>query len=369
MTGHFAITTYLFQVYKVSDRDPTTSETKYSSKTTEIFTDDMFLSFLYQIIPSVTIYIDSIPIFPCVKIPDNNFEDIIKFAVICLECVNYLITVDKTNLNINFIDCAVMCADVIFKETHLCSILALDTHTSWLCSAINSIYKLVNYLLLNEEPLPSVSRTNLKSTLDNLETLSAGHACYQLSVLVTWLAKLQSNVTDIPDFLFKSLCSIVISLSRLPLVNSYILTPPTAWKSGWTPQLSGTFNTQVPPLPIDLLQEIDILEEFIYRYAVLTSCVINRLTLIGFRITLLGWTSRQQFEETWMCLLSVLCYSPSEDSSADEINTVVHATSLSIQAITSLLLQTLYFPVPGNPNVSKLISVPRDKAIANNSAR
>lgn len=221
--------------------------------------------FLYHIIPSLTAYVDSIPVFPTTKIPDGNFEDIIKFAVICLESVNYLVTVDKSDLNVNFVDCAVTCAEVIFKEIHLCSILALDTHVSWLCSAINSVYKLIDYLLLNEEPLPSLSKNSLRSTLENLETLSAGHACHQLSVLVAWLAKIQNFVIDIPDFLFKSIRSIVISLSRLPLVNSYILTPPIAWRSGWMPQLSGSFNTQVPPLPIDFLQEIDILEEFIYR--------------------------------------------------------------------------------------------------------
>lgn len=70
-----------------------------------------------------------------------------------------------------------------------------------------------------------------------------------------------------------------------------------------------------------------------------------------------------------MCLLSVLCYNPSKESLADEINTAVHATSLSIQAITSLLLQTLHLPVPGNSNISKLISVPRDKAIVDETAR
>lgn len=81
------------------------------------------------------------------------------------------------------------------------------------------------------------------------------------------------------------------------------------------------------------------------------------------RITLLGWTSRQQFEETWMCLLSVLSANPTEDSMPDEIAAMVHSTSLSVQAITALLLQTLLAPVPGDPHVSSLIHVPRDHDI------
>lgn len=290
-------------------------------------------------------YISFLPTFPTIKIPDTSFEDIIKFAVICLEFINYLIT--DTSFNFNFIDCALDCANTIFKEVHLCSILALDTHISWLCSAINSLYKLVNFLLLDGEPLPCLPKDNLKSTLDNLETLSAGHACYQASILIEWLSKVQTKPLNIPKFLYINIKSTIISLSRLPLVNSYVLIPPTAWKNGWLSELSGTFNTQASPLPIDYLQEIDILEEFI------------------FRINLMGWINRQQFEETWMCLLSVLCYSPSE---VEFHETATQATSLAVQAITSLLIQTIYFPMPNNKNVSKLLHVPRNRPINCGSA-
>lgn len=288
----------------------------------------------------MTSYVSSLPIFPTIKIPDTSFEDIIKFAVICLEFINHLIA--NSDINLNFIDCALDCATTIFKEVHLCSILALDTHISWLCSAVNSVYKLVNFLLLDAEPLPGLPKDNLKSTLENLETVSAGHACYQASVLVEWLSKVRAKTVNIPKFLFKNIKSTIISLSRLPLVNSYVLIPPTAWKNRWLSELSGTFNTQASPLPIDYLQEIDVLEEFI------------------FRINLLGWINRQQFEETWMCLLSVLCYSPSEVELHDM---ATQATSLAVQAITSLLIQTIYFPMPNNRNVSKLLHVSRNREI------
>lgn len=69
-----------------------------------------------------------------------------------------------------------------------------------------------------------------------------------------------------PDFLMRSIRGVVVAVARLPAVNSYVLTPPVAWKGGWAPELSGSFNTQVPLLPIDFLQEIDVLEEYICRY-------------------------------------------------------------------------------------------------------
>lgn len=91
------------------------------------------------------------------------------------------------------------------------------------------------------------------------------------------------------------------------------------------------------------------------------------LTFPCCRITLLGWTSRQQFEETWMCLLGVLSSNPTEDSIPEEINAITHVTSLAVQAITSLLLQTLCTPILGDKNVSKLLHVSRDLQIDNSS--
>lgn len=332
------------QVFKVFGREATSSEIKYSNRVTEIFSENMFFNFFYNTMSPLTCYVTSLPLFPTIKIPDESFEDLIKFAVICLEFVNYLLC--DSSLNVNFIDNAINCANSIFKEIHLCSILALDTHVSWLCSAINSIYKLVNVFLQDAEPLPLLPKNNLKSTLENLETASAGHACYQASILIEWLSK-KRNKTNIPKFLYKTIKSIIISLSRLPLINSYVLIPPTAWKTGWQSELSGTFNTQASLLPIEHFQDIDILEEFI------------------FRINLLGWTSRQQFEETWMCFLSVLCYTPPTEMEMQEMTS--RATSLAVQAITSLLIQTLFFPLPSNRNVSKLLHVPRNRDIICNT--
>jgi hypothetical protein len=87
----------------------------------------------------------------------------------------------------------------------------------------------------------------------------------------------------------KYVCGVsVAGLGRLPLVNSYARTPPLVWRLGWLPSPSGDTRTRLPPLPLHFLQERDVLREFTHR------------------VHLLGWTSRQQFEETWMCLLGVL---------------------------------------------------------------
>lgn len=207
---------------------------------------------------------ESLPDLPNTKIPDNHFEDFAKFGVLCLESVLYQINLQQ-QLTPNYMDITLNCVNVIFKQHNFCSVLGLDSYCSWLCSAVNSIYFLLEYLLLNYEPLPSLPLHGLRATLDNMETLSAGHACYQLSIMIAWIEKTENNRVPVPDFLLKPIQSIIISLARLPLVNSYVLTPPNAWQQGWHVELSGTFSTLVPPLPIDFLQEIDVLEEFVFR--------------------------------------------------------------------------------------------------------
>lgn len=248
-------------------RDEQQAEARYSYRLTELLSDDLFWSFVYDLIPSVSSYIEYVYLYPNLSIPSNNLEDFTKFAILILESVNFLVDVNKSALNVSYVDTAVNCVKIILRNRSLLGILARDTHVTWLCSAVNSIYKLLYYLLMGEVPLPDVPKYGLISTLDN-EVLSAGHACYQLLVLVSWMEKSQNSIINIPIFLLGSIKSIIVSLSRLPHVNSYLLTPISAWRGGLSQQLFGTFKTQAPPLPIEFLQEVDILEEFIYRYFV-----------------------------------------------------------------------------------------------------
>ncbi|XP_017781525.1 PREDICTED: huntingtin [Nicrophorus vespilloides] len=332
------------QVFLVEGRTSSANETKYKSNLCELLADETFLSSLKDIVLAVDVFVrckDS-------GIPESSHEDFAIFSVVCLELAAFSYE-NETGIDVGFLNACIRCCDGILKNNIMCAILGQDTHLSRLCSAVNCLYKLIHELLVNSEPLPTVFSESLEETLDDPETRAAGECVHRMSVLVTWLQKVRNLEVDIPRYLFISLRSIVISLGRLPLVNSFVLTPPTAWKCGLSVKMTGLYRTQVPPLPIDYLQEIEILEEFI------------------FRITLLGWSSRQQFEETWMCLLSVLSANPNSDSSIEEINAITHSTSLVVQAITSLLLQTLYYPRPGNSNVSKFIHVSRDRELLDHS--
>ena len=49
-------------------------------------------------------------------------------------------------------------------------------------------------------------------------------------------------------------------------VNSIVRIPPDVWTLGWSPELSTEPGFALPPIPVDLLQETDVLNQFIFRY-------------------------------------------------------------------------------------------------------
>ena len=57
----------------------------------------------------------------------------------------------------------------------------------------------------------------------------------------------------------------IVGLSRQSVINSYARVPGIVWKLGWTPTPTGEPRTQLPPLPLDLLQDKDVLKEFVFR--------------------------------------------------------------------------------------------------------
>ena len=60
--------------------------------------------------------------------------------------------------------------------------------------------------------------------------------------------------------------NVLLGLARLGVVNSYARTPPLVWKMGWMPSpVTGRHSTHLPPLPLDFLQERDVLRDFIFR--------------------------------------------------------------------------------------------------------
>jgi len=83
------------------------------------------------------------------------------------------------------------------------------------------------------------------------------------------------------------------------MINGFVRVPPGAWKMLQRPANSVDFT--IPTLSVDVLQEMDILKQFVSRLGVV------------------GWNSKQQFEETWMTLLTVLVPTSESDIPKEEL--------------------------------------------------
>ncbi|XP_063237175.1 huntingtin isoform X2 [Bacillus rossius redtenbacheri] len=339
------------QVYSPIGRDPTCKETKYSDDVNQLFLDSSFWNTLFQVAPAVTCYLDSQRklsqgVWP--GLAQDSWEDLAKFGVICLEAVQWLLSASGQSPSRPALSChqaGLACADAVLKELNLGAVIGHSAHVSWLASACGAVTATVNFLLAGEK-LPVMPPSGLCFSSENPDAVSAAYSCHQMATLVLWLEKTHSKMLGIPRFLAGSLKSLIVTLSRMPVVNSFVATPPEVWQQGWTVELSGLLKTIVPPLPVEYLQDVDLLQQLI------------------FRVTLLGWTSRQQFEETWVSLLSVLSSHQTENMPLEEAGITAQTSGLAVGAITALLVQTLLLPMPGNPNTSRVVHQSRDKPLS-----
>lgn len=332
------------------------AESKNVLKFNELMEDTLYREVLFAVIPGVVTYLET-----CSKLVKYNlasvegkFEvDLCKFATLCLETTHWIIDNHERGvkkLEPSKIAMCLNCAKEILKNSSLSKILSKDVHYVWVCSMSVSLMRIVEHFQKSKKIMPYVEKCGLEPALENEETKPFAEACLRMATLVSWLekCKLKECSQSIPDFLLDPIESLIVSISRLPLVNSFVLTPPLVWKNGW--QMTGTGPTKCNfPLlssESDLFREVDILEQFI------------------FRVSLLGWSSRLQFEEIWMAFLSVVNILQNENIAPEDLADLSQITSLAVQAITRLLMQTLLLPCPGNPGNSRPIHHPRDPQLA-----
>ncbi|EFN76960.1 Huntingtin [Harpegnathos saltator] len=344
------------QIYNPEVDNTSGKELKYAARFHELLSDTLYWKILFMIIPTVKIYMKTLPKlakYNVTKIDVKFEEDIAKFSMLCLELAHWMIHSDKTNvrkLRSHDMDLALSCAAEILRHVAPSKIFGDSTRYTWVCSAAISLTKVVESILTTIDPLPVIDSQALEPALQNENTKDYARACIQMASIVAWLEKCQTegSTKNIPPYLFDTIKSLVVSVSRQPLVNSYILTPPLVWQRDWHVVGSSSTKCYFPLLSSEsnLLQEVDILNQFIYR------------------VNLLGWTSRSQFEEIWMAFLSVLNFLQNENTPSEEVASLIQASSLTIQAITKLLLQTLLLPCPGNPEASTLIHHPRDPQLS-----
>uniref|UniRef100_A0A8C4VRD4 Huntingtin n=1 Tax=Gopherus evgoodei TaxID=1825980 RepID=A0A8C4VRD4_9SAUR len=334
----------------------------YWSKLSDIFGDTMLYQTVMKLSRALAQYLlllSKLPASLC--IPPDKESDILKFVVMSLEALSWHLIHEQIPLSID-LQASLECCCLTLQQPGLWNLLASAVYVTQACSLINCIRFIIEAVAIepgNQLLSPERKKTTSKGVSEDEVDSNAQKAKYittacemvadMVECLQTVLTLGNKRNNSIPAFLTPVLKNIIISLGRLPLVNSYTRVPPLVWKLGWSPKPAGDFGTAFPEIPVEFLQEKEIFKEFIYR------------------INTLGWTSRTQFEETWATLLGVLVTQPivmdQEESQQEEDTERTQINVLAVQAITSLVLSAMTIPVAGNPAISCLEQQPRNKAL------
>ncbi|KAM6440076.1 huntingtin isoform 3-T3 [Liasis olivaceus] len=336
----------------------------YWNKLSDIFGDPEIFQSTMVLAHALSHYLVLLSKLPAsLRIPHEKESDILKFVVMLLEILSWHLIRKHVPLSID-LQAVSDCCCLTLQQTNLWNLLASAeymTHASSLIHCTRFILEAVaiepgNRLLSPEKrrKIQKAASENERSSLapgkdSEYITATCEVAAELAECLQSILALGHKKNSPIPAFLTPVLKNIIISLSRLPLVNSYARVPLLVWKLGWSPKPTGEFGTTFPEIPVEFLQEREVFKEFIYR------------------INTLGWTNRMQFEETWATLLGVLVTQPivmdQEENQREEDMERTQINVLAVQAITSLVLSAMTIPLAGNPAVSCLEQQPRNKAL------
>ncbi|XP_041524729.1 huntingtin isoform X2 [Microtus oregoni] len=336
--------------------------TAYWSKLNDLLGDAASYQSLTTLARALAQYLVVVSKVPAhLHLPPDKEGDIVKFVVMTLEALSWHLIHEQIPLSLD-LQAGLDCCCLALQVPGLWGLLSSPEYVTHACSLIHCVRFILEAIavqpgdqLLGPESRSDTPRAIRKEGEDsNIQNPSyITSACEMVAEMVESLQSVlalgHKRNSTLPSFLTAVLKNIVISLARLPLVNSYTRVPPLVWKLGWSPKPGGDFGTVFPEIPVEFLQEKEILKEFIYR------------------INTLGWTSRTQFEETWATLLGVLVTQPlvmeQEESPPEEDTERTQIHVLAVQAITSLVLSAMTVPVAGNPAVSCLEQQPRNKPL------
>ncbi|XP_036790192.1 huntingtin isoform X3 [Oncorhynchus mykiss] len=296
------------------------------------------------------------------QIPEDKQHLITTFTTMATELVVWRVLQDSVPLSVD-LQGALSCLCLALQQPCVWNTLSTAPYKTHTCSIIHCLRLIITAVAVG--PGDHLLHPGRKRTTGsdgdsdqvhspNTDNVCERRSCEIMAELVEGLQSVLSlghhRNSGIPAFLTPMLRNIIISLSRLPLVNSYTRVPPLVWKLGWSPRPGGEFGTTLPEIPVEFLQEKDVFREFLYR------------------INTLGWSSRTQFEETWATLLGVLVTQPismdqEEEREQEEDLERTQLNVLAVQAITSLVLSSMTLPTAGNPTVSCLEQQPRNKTL------
>jgi len=317
----------------------THAETKYTHRMDDLFARSEGRSLITQLLPGFARLLTTYPRLPGRRpaLPPHAVLEMARFGVLALELVKWFVAGCREAVPgmESTISLCLQIAGLTFSNPHLAAALALPANSVWAASAVISI---VDHLLasttISLPVFPYQAVTEALQAMNPPPVLVAGTCLARIIMLLE-----QLKPTEVP-FALEQAIPALICLARLPQFSFLARAPPLAFNLGWQPRLEQEGQLMVGNVPEDLLQEVEVLRQLVWR------------------LNALGWTSRAQFEETWMCLLSVLNVSR-DDLTNEEVSALSQSTALVVAAISSLLVNTLALPVAGIPG-ARLLHHPRD---------
>ncbi|XP_054459695.1 huntingtin [Anoplopoma fimbria] len=342
---------------------PPAQSQPYWNQLAAVYDEPGFYPRVLSLCRALSQYLLSVSQLPSsLHIPSDKEHLITTFTCTAAEVIAWRLLQNQLPLSVD-LQWALSCLCLALQQPCVWNKLSTPEYTTHTCSLIYCLHLIIVAVAVSpgDQLLhPEKKKTKAeRDAEDEVDSPHANHMCEwkACEIMAELVEGLQSILalghhrnSVFPAFLTPTLRNIVISLSRLPLVNSYTRVPPLVWKLGWSPQPGGEYGTTLPEIPVDFLQEKDVFREFLYR------------------INTLGWSSRTQFEETWATLLGVLVTQPitmdqEEETQQEEDLERTQLNVLAVQAITSLVLSAMTLPTAGNPAVSCLEQQPRNKSL------
>uniref|UniRef100_A0A673ILQ8 Huntingtin n=1 Tax=Sinocyclocheilus rhinocerous TaxID=307959 RepID=A0A673ILQ8_9TELE len=330
----------------------------YWQKLNQVYSEPGFYQTVLSLCGVLSQYLLSLSKLPSsLHIPKDRETLITTFSTLAIEVVVWRLLQDQLPLSVDM-QMSLSCLCLALQQPVVWTQFASHTYLTHTCSIIHYIQLLIHAVAVGPgDQLLRPERKTLEQAEDELDSADKQLEWRCCEIMAELVEGLQSVLAlghhrnkNIPAFLTPTLRNVIVSLARLPIVNSYTRIPPLVWKLGWSPRPSGEFGTTLPEIPVEFLQEKDVFREFLYR------------------INTLGWSSRTQFEETWATLLGVLVTRPitmdqEEETQQEEDMERTQINVLAVQAITSLVLSAMTLPTAGNPAVSCPEQQPRNKIL------
>ncbi|KAH8019911.1 hypothetical protein HPB51_023434 [Rhipicephalus microplus] len=194
-------------------------EARHQARLITLLEDTQVWDVLCRLAPPVTTYLDGLAAL-ATDMPIDSLEDVARFAVLCAEAIRWM-TETPDYFSCNNLEEFLQALDAVLSSPSLSSLIGLHKHVTWVCSITTAIYHLINHL--------------------------KGWKSFPVKVMPR---KTKGSSPGV---------------ARLPLVNSFVRTPPIMWQMNWVPHVSGEWHTVVPPPPADFLLDRDLLQEYIYR--------------------------------------------------------------------------------------------------------